>query len=73
MKFEFISVSEKLPPYGAPVLINIKGVLQHVTYTLDGDEGVPDWFEPYHFDHDDNMKVWSRDVDSWALMPNWKD
>ncbi len=73
MEFEFIPVSEKLPPYGAPVLIKTKGVVQHVTYTLDGWDDVPDWFEPYHFEHDDNMKIrWDR-VDAWALMPDWKD
>jgi len=71
MKFEFIPVQEKLPPYGAPVLLVANGVLQHAVYMRDGADDVPDWFEPYHFEHDDDLKVRWDMVDSWAAMPDW--
>lgn len=66
---EWISTSDKLPEYGTPVIIHANGVTQHVTYMLDGSDDVPDWFEPFHFDHDDHEKVWYDKVDHWMPLP----
>lgn len=73
MQFNFISMDEDRPPYGAPVLIKINGVVQHITYTLDGADETPDWFEPYHFDSEDELKIWWHTVDEWAIFPDWRD
>ena len=64
---------EKRPAYGQPVLIKIKGIVQHITYVLDGADDTADWFEPYHFDHDDELKIWWHKVHEWAPLPNWED
>ncbi len=72
MVFEFVSIHEKRPPYGAPVLLKAGGVVQHITYMLNGEDETPDWFEPYHFAHDDELTLWWYQVDGWALLPDWK-
>lgn len=61
--------NEKRPAYGVPVLIQIKGVVQHITYMLDGCDDAEDWFEPYHFPHDDDLKISCRRVHGWAELP----
>ena len=66
---EWISVDTKLPAYGVPVLLFANGATQHITYMLDGADDTPDWFEPYNFDHDDELKVWWNKVDSWMPLP----
>jgi len=68
---EWISVKDKLPEYGVPVIIAENGVTQHVTYMLDGADDVSDWFEPYHFDHDDHEKVWCHKVSFWSRLPEY--
>lgn len=66
---EWISVSDRLPIYGDPVLIVGNGVTQNVTYMRDGADDEQDWFEPYFFDHDDGCKVdWSK-VTHWMPLP----
>lgn len=65
---KFTETSSSLPPYGEPVLIKARGVLQHVTYMLECADDVPDWFEPYHFEHDDDQNIAWNSVDSWALI-----
>lgn len=65
----WIDVNEKLPQYGEPVLLRANRVTQHVTYMLDGADDTPDWFEPYHFDHDDNCKMFWNKADSWQYLP----
>lgn len=67
---EWISVKDKLPHYGKPVIISIKGVVQSVTYMLDGADETKDWFEPYFFSHDDNNKCWYNDVSHWMPLPS---
>jgi len=66
---EWISVEDRLPPYGLPVILSIKGTVQYVTYMLDGADDTKDWFEPYHFDHDDNTKLWYDDANHWMPLP----
>jgi len=69
MKLDFKETSKELPVYGEPVLIIINGVLQYITYFRDGDDHVPDWFEPYFFDHDDELKILWNKVEKWAYLP----
>jgi len=67
---DWISVEDELPEYGEPVLIYSSGVVQNVTYTLDADEEETiAWFEPYHFEHDDNCKVGASEVNHWMPLP----
>jgi len=65
---EWRKVSDELPAYGEPVLLSIKGIVQHITYQLDGADEVPDWFEPYNFDHADDLKLWYNNVDRWIYI-----
>ena len=69
MDKEWISVKDRLPEYGRAVLISIKGTVQHVTFSLDGADDTPDWFEPYWFDHDDELKIWWNKVTHWMPLP----
>jgi len=55
-KSEWISVSSKSPSYGTPLLLMIDGVVQHVTYCIDGSDDSRDWFEPYGNHVDDDLK-----------------
>ncbi len=64
----WISCKGELPGYGEPVLIVISSVTQHITYCLDGADEVPDWFEPYHLEHDDELKVWHNNVSHWIYV-----
>ena len=66
---EWISTSVSLPEYGQPVLVVSGGVVQNVTYMLDGADDVPDWFEPYHFEHDNELKVWWHSISAWMYLP----
>jgi len=66
---EWISVDDKLPPYGDPVIIFGSGVVQNVTYMLDGWDDTPDWFEPFHFDHGDDNKVRWDKITHWMPLP----
>ena len=66
---EWISIEDRLPQYGCPVLIVGNGVTQDVTYILDGADDTPDWFEPYFFEHDDECKVWWNKVTHWMPLP----
>lgn len=71
---EWIHVNEELPPYGMPVLIKSKtGVIQNITYILEGADDTPDWFEPHYFDNGDDLKIWWNHIDSWATFSDWQD
>jgi hypothetical protein len=65
----WISVEDKLPGYGEPVLLLSNSVVQHVTYMLDGADDVPDWFEPFHFEHDDSLKLYWNSATHWMPLP----
>lgn len=45
----WISVENKRPVYGQPILIVVDGVTQNITYMLDGSDDSSDWCEPYFF------------------------
>lgn len=66
---EWISLEDNSPYYGEPVLICANGVTQHVTYLMDGADDTQDWFEPYHFDHDDDQKIWRNKVTHYMPLP----
>lgn len=66
---DWVNVEDRLPEYGEPVLIVVNGVTQNVTYILDGYENEPDWFEPHHFDHDDNLSLRWNKADYWMPLP----
>ena len=57
-----------LPPYGETVLIFASGVVQNVTYMLDGADDSPDWFQPYHFGDDGDLYLSIEEVDGWCLI-----
>lgn len=61
----WVSVQAKLPEYGEPVLLFANGVAQSITWSLDGADDTPDWFEPHHFDHEDSLKMWWNDATHW--------
>tara|TARA_R110000850_G_scaffold276016_1_gene416687 strand:- start:1130 stop:1351 length:222 start_codon:yes stop_codon:yes gene_type:complete len=66
---EWISVEDRLPAYGEPVLIVGNGVTQHITYMLDGADDTEDWFEPFYFEHDDECKVLVIKSSHWMPLP----
>ena len=68
-KMNWISTQDRLPKYGVPVILCINGVVQHVTYALDGADDYPDWFEPYFFDSEPNLSVWWHRVSHWMYLP----
>lgn len=67
------ALNDDLPPYGAPLLIKINGVVQHITYMRDGADDELDWFEPYFFRHEDIDKLPLHKVDGWFALPDWRD
>lgn len=74
MKLDFRSTKDgDRPQYGEPVLIVSNGVLQNITYILDGADDVQDWFEPYFFDHKGSLKIWWHKVDEWAYLKDASD
>ena len=53
------------------MLIEMHGTVQHISYILDGDEMVPDWFEPYHFDDpEEELFVSWNEVTRWVYINN---
>lgn len=66
---KWISLRDELPEYGVPVLIVGNSVTQYVTYMLDGDGETCAWFEPYYFDHDDDLKIWASEITYWMPLP----
>ena len=66
---KWIDVKDELPAYGIPVLLKANGVVQHVTYMLDGSDDEADWFEPFYFDHGGNCKVRWDKANAWQYLP----
>lgn len=72
---EWVSVHDKKPTYGQPVLLRINGVVQTVTYNLDGSDDSLDWFEPYsnigvYDDYNELSFFVEHDVDvEWQPLP----
>lgn len=68
---EWISVEDRLPRYGDPVILCIMGVTQNITYCRDGhpDGSCLDWFEPVFFNEDDEHKIFYTDASHWQPLP----
>ena len=47
---KFKKLSDRRPAYGEPLILRVKGVVQHITYMLDGADDFKDWLEPYYFE-----------------------
>lgn len=70
MKDNWISVGHDLPAYGEPLLITVGNTVQNITYCFDAaDDQSAAWFEPYHFDHDDELKIPAHKITSWQYIP----
>lgn len=69
LKNPWVRVRDELPGYGDPILLLVNNTVQHVTYMLDGADESKDWFEPYHFDHDDNCKLFIDKATAWMPLP----
>jgi hypothetical protein len=70
-RLEWVKIGDldSLPPYEKPVLIKWKGVVQHITYTLDSFEDSY-WFEPHHFNEDGLKMMVSGDIEWMPLPPS---
>lgn len=68
---KWISTKDKLPTYGEPVLIVANGVIQNLTYMLDGADDVPDWFEPYYFSDSELSLGWNK-ASYWIYVDDIK-
>ncbi|MCP3673285.1 MAG: DUF551 domain-containing protein [Gammaproteobacteria bacterium] len=66
---KWISVEDRLPGYGDPVLVVLNGKVQYVTYMLDGADDTPDWFEPYHFETTGEEKFFWNKATHWMPLP----
>ena len=66
---QWVSVEDRLPSYGVPVLLFGNGTVQHVTYMLDGADETKDWFEPYYFEHDGEQKIPYNKPTHWMSLP----
>lgn len=69
MGITWVDVFCERPAYGEPVLLYVSGVVQNVTFMLDGGDECEDWFEPYHFNHDDNFRLKWSNASHWAELP----
>ena len=66
---EWIKMEDGKPPYGGPVLIkSASGTVQHIIYCLDGADNSKDWFEPFHFEHSDDMRFYPEAEESWMVV-----
>ena len=67
---DWVKTSDRLPGYGEPLLIKANHTVQHISYCLDGADDVPDWFEPFHFEHSNDLKIpWGK-VSEWKYLDN---
>lgn len=65
-----INTRDRLPSYGKPVLIKVRGFLQDVIYKLCGADNVPDWNAPDWFEvyNDSNYRIRWDKVESWIYL-----
>ena len=64
---QWISVSERLPEYGVPVIISVSGETKYSAYMLCCTDGSGDWFEEINGIGPDFTQV--EDVDAWMPWP----
>lgn len=67
----WISVEEKYPEYGKPILIVVDGVAQNIVYVRGGSDDSKDWCEPFYFEHDGGDSLWWEDVTHWMAIPQY--
>ena len=68
-RINFIKLKDEIPLFGEPILIYSFGVVQNIVYMLDGDEECKTlWFEPYHFDVEDELKVPFNKIEEWVYL-----
>lgn len=68
--FKWVRTEDSRPDMGAPVLIKYKSTIQHISYTLDGCCNDHYWFEPYHFDaEEEDLTIDISEVSEWAYFP----
>lgn len=73
---EWISVHDKKPKYGTPVILSVNNVVQDITYNLDGSDDSLDWFEPHssvgaYDDLKDISFFVTHDIDvKWMKLPS---
>lgn len=76
MSIKFISIDERLPVCGEPVILKISGVVQCITYIMNGSGDCFDrtinWFEPNFFKFDDDMTIKLEQVESWIYIDDLK-
>ena len=66
---KWVETKNEMPAVGEPVMIKVGGVIQHLSYVLDGcDEGKTYWFEPYWFKHEDIQKLPVSKVIEWVYI-----
>ena len=74
IEFNFIDFSEEIPPYGEALLIRVNGVIQNITWELDGnEEGAVVWFTPYCFGdphHELNFSPSDARKLEWVMIEN---
>ena len=63
---EWISIQDKWPERGDPVLLIVNGVVQQVTYFRSYLNADDDWFEPVYFEGD-CLPI--HDVTHWQQLP----
>jgi hypothetical protein len=70
MSSEWKKTRDERPEYGEAVMIIVNEVTQNITYCLAEDYETLDWFEPYHFDHDDDLKLRWDEATDWIYVYN---
>lgn len=65
---KWISMEVRTPGLGEPLLIKVGGSVQHTTYMMDGADDGDNWFEPYFFDHDTDLKIECNNVTEWVYI-----
>ena len=68
--FNWVKTQNALPAIGEPLLVKARGVIQHITYRLDGCCNDHYWFDPYHFDAKEDLTIDISLVSEWAYFPS---
>lgn len=68
----WVSVDDRLPEYGKPVIIIANGHRQNVIYFRDNggeDHPTPDWYEVYRYGDDTDAYIPAHLVTHWMPLP----
>jgi hypothetical protein len=61
-------IKHAIPTYDEPVLIKTNNTTQFITYVLRECAERGDWFEPYFFEHDDDLRLPWFEVSEWVFI-----